>query len=372
MNNIKKKIGRMIPFQLKIFVRFSQRCYNIIFQRNKLQIYDGGGNFNDIIKTSIERIKIESSNDITISVAHLKRDIILCYVFYGFTPIDYYLFNFHKENSSWKSRKTFVSDVYKDYKLFWKEGEEKYMELYDKYMFYKRTNGYFNRAVMFVNEDTKESDFMEFVLRIQDLFIKSNSDSYGRGAFATVVHTDEEAKDLFNKVRNKSYIVEERLRQHEVMSKWNVTSLNTVRINTYLTDKGFHVLAPFMRTGRKGSIVDNGGAGGVFASIDVKSGLIITDGYDENGCCYPLHPDSKVPYKGVQIPEWRALLELAEEIHRNCMSNHIYIGWDFAYTDRGWTLVEGNWGQFICQQTSTKRGFKSDFDNFMSGNSLSK
>ena len=28
------------------------------------------------------------------------------------------------------------------------------------------------------------------------------------------------------------------------------------------------------------------------------------------------------------------------------MSDHIYVGWDFALTDNGWVLIEGNWGQF--------------------------
>ena len=372
MSRIKSKIGRCIPFSLKLFLRFLQRFYQFVFQRNKLQVYDGGGYINDVIKSTIDKIIIESSKGDDIDIKKLERDIILCYLFYGFTPLDFYLFNFHIENSSWKSRRTFVSDVYKDYKLFWKEGADSYLELYDKYRFYEKTKKYFNREVMFVNEHTKESDFIEFTMRVRNLFIKSNSDSYGRGAFAMMVNTETDAKKLFEKVRNKSYIVEERLYQISDMGQWNDSSLNTVRVNTYLTDKGFYVLAPFMRTGRKGSIVDNGGAGGVFASIDVVSGEIITDGFDEYGTCYPLHPDSGIPYKGEKIPEWKSLLKLAEEIHSKCMSNHIYIGWDFAYTERGWTLVEGNRGQFICQQTSTKRGFKPNFDYYMSGNAINK
>lgn len=366
--SIKSKIGRCIPFKLKLSIRFLQRCFLIFFRRENLTIYDGGGSFNNVLNDVAEKILLE---DPYVDKSIILKDIVWCYICYGFTPLDYFLFNFHKENNTKNSRNEFVSDVYKDYKLFWKEGVDSYAELYDKYRFYERTKEYFKRAVMFVNVDTKESDFVNFVLNVKDLFIKSNSDSYGRGAFAIVVNKEEGAKVLFKKLKNNSFIVEERLKQSKLMGKWNSSSINTIRVNSYLTDKGFYVLAPFIRTGRKGSVVDNGGAGGVFATIDERSGIIITDGYDEKGNSYKNHPDSNIKYKDAQIPEWNSLLNLAEEIHRKCMSNHIYISWDFAYTDSGWTLIEGNWGQFICQQTSTKRGFKTLFDKYMNGKAIS-
>ena len=65
-----------------------------MFQRNKLQVYDGGY-INDVIKSSIDRIIIESPKVDDIDIKELERDIILCYLFYGFTPLDFYLFNFH-------------------------------------------------------------------------------------------------------------------------------------------------------------------------------------------------------------------------------------------------------------------------------------
>ena len=302
----------------------------------------------------------------------IKRDIHLCYLKYGFTPRDYFLFNFHKENRSSKLRRTFISDVYKDYLLFSKEGASKYAELYNKSRFYERTKSYFKRPVLFVDEKTEESVFLDFATGVKRLFIKPNSDSYGRGAMVADIHNLEEAKVLYQQIKVGSCMVEGRLSQNPEMGKWNESSVNTVRLNTYLTNRGFFILAPFIRTGRKGSIVDNGGAGGIFATIDEKTGIIITDGMDEAGNSYIEHPDSKVKFKGEQIPEWDLLIKEAESIHRNCMSDHIYISWDFAYTPNGWTVVEGNWGQFICQQSSTQKGYKKEFKICMKGKALSK
>ena len=40
--------------------------------------------------------------------------------------------------------------------------------------------------------------------------------------------------------------------------------------------------------------------------------------------------------------------------------NH-YVGWDFAHTDNGWVIVEGNpRGQIIMMQLFFERGFKQE------------
>ena len=108
------------------------------------------------------------------------------------------------------------------------------------------------------------------------------------------------------------------------------------------------ILAPFIRTGRKGAIVDNAGGGGIFAAVDELSGQVISDDMDEQGNKYQKHPESNMLYKGFQIPEWESLIDLATKAHLK-MDKHRYIAYDFAHTDNGWGMIEGNWGQFLTQ-----------------------
>lgn len=367
------KIKRLIPFKLKLFIRFLQRCNSVMMGKitGRIRVYEG-----ELLDSQMdEMIDIFLSNAQKQEKSYLrklKNDIIYCYVLYGFTPRDYFLFNFHKENNRRAIRQTFISDVFKDYKLFSKEGADKYADLYDKFRFYQRSQKYFKRSVLLIDKNTKEEEFVSFAVKVKELFIKPNSDSYGRGAMSVDITSEEVARSVYSTIQSGLWIAEQRLKQRPEMARWNKSSVNTVRVNTYLTDRGFFVLAPFMRTGRKGSIVDNGGAGGVYATIDEKTGIIITDGYNELGDRFEVHPDSKVRYKGECIPEWNKLLVEAEKIHRECMADHIYISWDFAYTSNGWTVIEGNWGQFICQQSSTKKGFKKDFLQYMKGNYIKK
>ena len=85
---------------------------------------------------------------------------------------------------------------------------------------------------------------------------------------------------------------------------------------------------------------------------------------DEHGNEYICHPDSQVTFKGWQIPRWNELMKLTYEVHCN-MNKHVYVGWDFALTETGWGLIEGNWGEFVCQQMTNKRGFKQEFINYL-------
>lgn len=138
---------------------------------------------------------------------------------------------------------------------------------------------------------------------------------------------------------NNTFIVEGLIEQDCRLSIFNTSSVNTVRLPTIINRNGFHVIGPFLRTGRAGSIVDNGGGGGIVSAIDEKTGLVISNGFDEKGNHYETHPDSGICFKNFQIPEWDALLTLAKEIHYK-MKGHKYIAWDFAYTSKGWVLNE--------------------------------
>lgn len=105
------------------------------------------------------------------------------------------------------------------------------------------------------------------------------------------------------------------------------------------------------------------GGGGVLAAVDDKSGVVISDGFTEDGRFHSHHPDSDLVFKGFQIPDWKELLTIAETAHRS-MPNQRYIAYDFAHTDNGWIMIEGNWGQFLSQ-FATGIGLKQQFFLFM-------
>lgn len=280
----------------------------------------------------------------------IAKDIWDCRWKYQANPNEYFLFGFRGQSHDY--RNSFVTDIVKDNVLLDIIGGKVFFgELKNKYSFFLLTGKYFNRDVMFINpKEGSLTEFKQFAQKHPELFVKENASSLGRGVSSHHIISDKEAEKLYNSLKesNGDWMIEEKIVQVSEMAQWNESSVNTVRLPAVLNYGVWTALGPVLRTGRKGSVVDNAGAGGVLAVIDPETGIITTDGVDENGKYYEKHPDSGVVYKGWQVPKWKELLALAEEIQRS-IPQHKYVGWDFALTDKGWSLIEGNWGQFLSQ-----------------------
>ena len=295
----------------------------------------------------------------------LTNDIVKCWFRYQALPYEYFLYDLRHCDDD--KRATFLTDVVKDQTCVQYINLEVFnKEVKDKYAFFQIMKPFFGRKVFQVNSLTDRGEFVKFAMDVKSLFCKLSKGSRGNGAFAEEVSSEEDAERLFIRLTTSiddAWVVEERIQQSEEMAQWNESSVNTVRIPSFITQSGFKVICPAYRTGRKGSVVDNASQGSVLAGIDIVSGTLITDGVDEFGHNFKEHPDSGLVFKGWQIPRWKELLETAEHAHRT-IPHHKYIGWDFALTDKGWVLIEGNWGQMIGQY-ATKVGVKDLFMKYI-------
>lgn len=236
-------------------------------------------------------------------------------------------------------------------------------DLLDKYQFCFRMEPFMHRAFVEVKSKDDYQTFWTLTNNVKDVFCKPNFNCMGKGIFAAHIDTEEEAKIPFNTMIETGgrWIVEEAIKQCQEMASWNLSSVNTIRYYSFLDNEGnYSVLPHVIRTGRKGSVVDNGGSGGVFAVVNPETGVVYTDGIDETGKYYSEHPDSGIKYKGWRVPRWQELCEAVEKAHKNYLPNHHYVGWDWALTEQGWTLIEANWGQFLLQFVE-KKGRKTEF-----------
>lgn len=286
------------------------------------------------------------------------------YLCFGVTPKEFVLFDFlHK---TYREKKTFLPDYLKDVLSIKYTGFDKFeRDLQDKFHFYELLSPFFARPVMKLTSQTAFETFDEFCKKENSVFIKPLKASYGRGA-CVYEYKKDSCKlfytDLLADTGNE-YIIESLIRQDAKMAQFNQSSVNTIRLPSIISNGSFTVLGAFMRTGRKGFIVDNGGSGGIFSAIDSNTGRVVTDGMDIKGFVYKHHPDSGISFKGFAIPQWSELLKLAEQAHR-LLQGHKYVAWDFAYTSNGWVLIEGNWGQFLSQFV-TGVGLKKQFVKLM-------
>ena len=290
-------------------------------------------------------------------------DLILSYHIYGVIPSEYFLFDF--PNCNHKKRKSFLTLKHKDEVMIQKVGMGYNWDILEnKDMFYEKFKEYFHRDVCILKENSHLENFKVFVATHSRFIAKPINGQCGKGVKIVDLATEPyNIEYLFNELlANGKWILEELVEASPDMTLWNPSSLNTIRIPSFLNKHGFFILKPFFRIGRAGCIVDNANSGGILAVVDENSGIIQTEGVDMLGNRYKIHPDSQKPIQGAQIPQWDSLLKLVEHIHRTEMPNYPYIGWDFALTSKGWVLIEGNWGEFVSE-FADREGIKEKFDS---------
>lgn len=318
------------------------------------------------------RVKADCMEKINRAPAYLGRsedeallaDMLYSFFALGFAAEEYVYYKL--ENKSVDERQTFLGDRVRfryhcslnnliDSSVFT-----------DKVRTYRRFEPFFKREALEIRNAGDFPAFEQFVKRHPRFVCKNVFEACGRGVrLVDSASCGKTVREQFDEmVSDTKYIVEEVIRQSEIMAAFNDTSVNTVRFVTMTTEDGIETPFSFFRVGAKGSFVDNAGSGGCVSGVDTSCGRIETMGYDEYGSSYVCHPGSGKQFEGFQIPDWDSLVRVAKEAAAKVPGVKI-VGWDFAHTDDGWVLVEGNaMSQIGVLQIAYQRGMRADFERF--------
>lgn len=318
--------------------------------------------FDEVKRDYLSKNELENSS----LVNKLMADALKSHFVYGVNPEEYFIHDFR--NKTPETRATYLPKSLKDQLVLEQLGKNKdkaFIELKDKFTFYKIAGKYFNREAFSIKSKEDLHGFVSFVNRHSRFIAKPTQGRYGKNtAIYDLADYDGNVTKMFDSLlsTNNEWIIEELIKQDPRMAEWNPTSVNTIRIPSFRTKNGVQILYPFFRMGRKGSIVDNAGSGGIMVSVDPKTGVFNTDGMDEAGNIFVKNPDNGKIIKGWQVPMWGELITHAKKVHESLPTYHKYVGFDFALTPDGWVLVEGNWGDFICQQSTLRKGLRKEFE----------
>ena len=124
--------------------------------------------------------------------------------------------------------------------------------------------------------DLREVELDEFSLFIKKhnkIIVKPIDECGGTGIEVIEVNKfdDKSNKKLFDKLLdNKQYLVEEFVTQHKEVSRIYPDSVNTLRVLTFLDDKGIcRIMNVILKFGNNGK-VDNFCSGGMYTFVDEK------------------------------------------------------------------------------------------------------
>ncbi len=274
-------------------------------------------------------------------IRRLKEDILFSRINYNIWYSEYFRFGFERLNDLGRSE--FLGE-YKRREIveYYRAKSDGYLCLLNKYRTYEKFRPYYRREVIEVRSEGDREAFLEFTDRHASFILKPESGYQGMGIEKQHVHDRSEAERLFAGLieSGNAYVAEECIVQSEAMARFHPPSVNTVRLSTFFTDVGVIPLFALLRVGGGGGFTDH--INERSAAIDVETGIVKTTLWTSKDLSQLLfHPDTGTQIIGAQIPRWSELLELADRLAR-MIPEQKWIGWDFALTDEGWVLVEGN------------------------------
>ncbi len=265
-------------------------------------------------------------------------------------------------NLTEKQRKKFISRA--EAQIYYRKlvtPEVRHM-FFNKAVFLKRYSQYIHRKWAVVR-DMSFKEFQDFTNKF-DCIIKPINGFLGEGIFLLSKNSVKTEK-LYFEYCQKNLLLEERVKGYDSIQEFHPNSLNTIRVVTISNGKAI-ILGAFLRMGKNDKIIDNAHAGGIFAQINVDTGIIESEGIDVYGGRYTYHPNSNKKIMNFSIPYW-------EKIKAVCIKAALKIpevrfaGWDLCVLENGnIEIIEGNHAPDLdIMQSPLKIGIREKLNNSM-------
>lgn len=200
----------------------------------------------------------------------------------------------------------------------------------------KKINGYY------MDDNFNLLEFHEVIAlckRENEIVIKPAIDSGGgRNITFYQVKKDEDSNHLKNILNSykSDFVIQRKLKQHEELNQINSSSINTVRVVSFLYHGKVQILSFFLRVGNIGVTVDNLSSGGISINID-RYGHFFSSGYDDKGNEYLQHPSGYV-FEGKSMPAFDKIMACVKQLHPRFPYFGL-IGWDIAVNENGEPVI---------------------------------
>lgn len=258
---------------------------------------------------------------------------------------DYFDWDFHLLTR--RERETFMTHPKSNHLALRLNASEHRATFADKSRFNVRFAPYLGRE--WIDLRSCSDDELDAFLARHDRVIAKIADSLGGDGIAA--YSSSAISDIpafrADRLAQRQVLLEQFLTQHPRMSLLNPSSVNTLRIVTYLDDRSeVHTLARVLKMGNGGD-VDNFSDGGMYTMLD-DDGVAHHPAFDGAGRVFREHPLSGTSIVGFAVPNWGAVQSLVDELAREVPQIR-YVGWDIAITPDGAAVIEGNYNTGVFQ-----------------------
>lgn len=352
IGRIVRRISRACPPLTYLFIP-------VVKAADRLQ----GGPLHGALTASIERYCSDGQKKNAAYLRRTRRDLWYSFIRYDCPFDEYFMFRFSQLSPA--GRHAFVTD-YENIRLVERITSPEVRAIFwNKWNTYQAFQPFYHRDAMLIDSSTTVDELAAFTQKHPRFMVKPCESSYGRGIRLVDMHdaSAPSLPELLTQLQSERAMVEEVIVQCEEMAAFHPASVNTIRCATFQKDGQAVVLFAFMRTGQGSSVVDNGGAGGLVAAVDIDTGIVYSPGTTEGLMSALVHPDTGKQILGFRVPRWEELKELVLRLAL-VVPQLQYGSWDLALTDDGWVMVEGNHGgQFLTQYTA-RQGLRARLSQY--------
>lgn len=313
----------------------------------------------------LKKFLIYTSKETGKSKAYLFLSSVKDVYKYNISILEYFQFGFYRISEEEKKEWAGTGTMYEFQKAANPINERVILD--DKRLFYKNYKEFFKHNLYTLEELLADQDLVSQLYKNNEkIVLKEVSGKVGAGVriFTT---TELKQDDLINYMKEHNFgLVESFVKQHPDIQNLSPSAVNTIRIFTQIRKDGtYEVLGCRMRISVN-SPVDNMGAGNLAAPVNINTGIITGPGVYSDITKPPaeIHPITKVPIVGFQVPFWNEILEMTKAASLKHPQNRS-IGWDIVVTENGPGFIEGNhdWCKLVWQLTVNK-GLKSMLENY--------
>ena len=200
--------------------------------------------------------------------------------------------------------------------------------------------GFIHRRWLYVPDSTYEQ-FTDLLSSV-DCIIKPADGSLGIGVQKIFKQEpSEQTRDLYEKCVRAKMLLEECVKGCKELQAFHPQSLNSIRLVTMAFKGKAVAFGALFRMGIGNMIIDNVHAGGFCTQVDMKTGIIESNGLTTSGLLVTHHPDTGLQIKGTQIPHWDEIVDFCLRAAR--VTKNIITGWDIVVTEDGQVeLIEVN------------------------------
>lgn len=277
------------------------------------------------------------SEEYGISRIYLFVDYFICAIIYGCAGDDYFPCRFFLKSR--KAKKKYVTLLYERRfegahtnasQAAIADNKEEALNVFSDYI---------KRDWCGTKYNNTDEDFNKFYEKHELGVIKPPCGHGGEGVtFVNIREKFSDGAELKDHCRSHGLLVEEPISQHEAIGRIYPNSINTIRMITLNGE----CVGTAIRMGVGSAKVDNAHAGGIYAEIDVKEGIIVSEALSDRTSTRSIrHPTTGTVIPGSVIPFWNECKSMVKEAAK-LLPDVCLLGWDVAVTPDGPVIVEVN------------------------------